>query len=162
MLTTLRTRLQKDEEGFTLIELMVVVLIMAILMAIAIPTFLGSQNKAKDASVKSDLRNGLTTAKSAAADNAGVFDSTAAAAVTTLTAAEPGLSFAAASSTAAIGVFVGTAGADITLVKLSKGGKYYAITSTSGGVTKSCSAATEAAVDSNLECVALAATTSWT
>ena len=36
------------EDGFTLIELMVVVLIIAILIAIAIPTFLGAQNKAKD------------------------------------------------------------------------------------------------------------------
>ena len=40
MLQTLRRRLQGEREGgFTLIELMVVVLIVAILIAIAIPTF---------------------------------------------------------------------------------------------------------------------------
>ena len=40
MLATLRKRFDREDEGFTLIELMVVVLIIAILLAIAIPTFL--------------------------------------------------------------------------------------------------------------------------
>ncbi len=51
------------EEGFTLIELMVVVLIIAILIAIAIPTFLGARARAQDRAAQSDLRNGLTAEK---------------------------------------------------------------------------------------------------
>ena len=42
MFKAIHDRLNNDEKGFTLIELMVVVLIIAILIAIAIPTFLGA------------------------------------------------------------------------------------------------------------------------
>jgi type IV pilus assembly protein PilA len=51
------------EGGFTLIELMVVLLIMGILMAIAIPTFLGVTGSAKDKGAQSDTVNADTTAK---------------------------------------------------------------------------------------------------
>jgi type IV pilus assembly protein PilA len=53
----------QDDKGFTLIELMVVVLIIAILIAIAIPTFLGLRRRAQDRAAQSNLRNGLTAAK---------------------------------------------------------------------------------------------------
>lgn len=67
MLEYLRRR-REDEQGFTLIELMVVVLIIAILIAIAIPTFLGAQDRARDRAAQSDLRNAFTAAKSIATD----------------------------------------------------------------------------------------------
>jgi type IV pilus assembly protein PilA len=62
MFTWINKRL-RDEEGFTLIELMVVVLIIAILIAIAIPTFLGARRRAQDRQAQSNLRNALTAEK---------------------------------------------------------------------------------------------------
>jgi prepilin-type N-terminal cleavage/methylation domain-containing protein len=51
------------EAGFTLIELMVVLLIIAILLAISVPTFLGVTNAAGDRAAQSNLTNALTEAK---------------------------------------------------------------------------------------------------
>ena len=67
---------RREDKGFTLIELMVVVLIIAILLAIAIPTFLGAQNKAKDRSAQSSARNALTNAKVIYADSGVYFHAT--------------------------------------------------------------------------------------
>ena len=89
MLEMLRRR-AKNEEGFTLIELMVVVLIIAILIAIAIPTFLGAQNRARDRGAQSNLRNALTAAKTVATDNSGQFNLVD---IDALTSAEGSLSF---------------------------------------------------------------------
>ena len=47
---------------------MVVVLIIAILIAIAIPQFLGARQRAQDSAAKSDLRNGLTAEKTSYTD----------------------------------------------------------------------------------------------
>ena len=63
------SRKRDSEEGFTLIELMVVVLIIAILIAIAIPQFLGARERAEDRAAQSSLRNALTAAKTAYTDN---------------------------------------------------------------------------------------------
>jgi prepilin-type N-terminal cleavage/methylation domain-containing protein len=55
--------------GFTLIELLIVVVIVGILAAIAIPKFAATKDKAKLASVRSDLRNIMTAEEAYFADN---------------------------------------------------------------------------------------------
>jgi type IV pilus assembly protein PilA len=59
-----------NRKGFTLIELLIVVVIIGILAAIAIPKFATTKDKAKLASVKTDLRNYMTAQEAYFSDNA--------------------------------------------------------------------------------------------
>jgi len=74
------------ENGFTLIEIMVVILIIAILIAIAIPQFIGARTRANDRATQSDLRNGLTAEKTVYVDTQTYYVNS-----TAVKAAEPSL-----------------------------------------------------------------------
>jgi type IV pilus assembly protein PilA len=111
----LRPAQENEEQGFTLIELMVVVLIIAILIAIAIPTFLGARSRAQDRAAQSSLRNALTAAKTAYADISDYSKATN----TDLPAIEPSLQYVDAATASADVTVAGTTYPSFKVISVS-------------------------------------------
>ena len=136
----MRERLN-TEEGFTLIELMVVVLIIAVLVAIAIPSFLGFRNRAQDRSAQADIRNTLLGEKAVWTDS-GAFTETEA----DLKAFEPTLvvnTSAAADPGVFVDMSVATNNNVVCLLQASVSGNHFAVfedSSATGGTFYGASA----------------------
>ena len=123
----------RREAGFTLVELAIVVLIVAVLIAIAMASFPATRHRAQDRDAQADLRNALSAEKAHFADHEAYTQVRA-----ELVAIEPALAFDAAADQAPItgSIAYAASGSTVTLATRSATGTcFYLRDSASGGTT---------------------------
>jgi type IV pilus assembly protein PilA len=122
----------RNEQGFTMTELLVVLLIIGVLAAIAIPSFIGQTTRASDAAAKTQIGTLQTAMKEFAMDNDGSYTG---ATLAKLEAIEPTLN----DKTTAVAKVAGASAASFEVESEAVGSKHvYKLTSSNGGVTRSC------------------------
>jgi type IV pilus assembly protein PilA len=133
----------RDDRGFTLIEMLVVILIIGILAAIAIPAFLNQRSKAYDALAKEMARTGMEAAETYSTDHNSEYKNMS---VEALHEYEPEIQTAAGHNNAYLSVAEekeGGKGYAVTAVAPGPGGDTFTITRKQNGeILRTCKAET--------------------
>jgi type IV pilus assembly protein PilA len=122
------------QDGFSLIEMVVVLAIVAVLTAIAIPAFSGYRTRAQDSDAQADLRTTLLIEGVHHLENSEFTETTS-----VLEAAEPAIRFNVAGDPAgSVRVKTGLSGADreVCMFALSESGRWFAVYHTSDDGTR--------------------------
>lgn len=137
------------DSGFTLVELSVVVLIIAMLITISLPSFLGARRRAQDRATQSNLRQALANAKVVLTDSGDYAGVDAAA----LASEEPELRFVEdIESTGPDVVSVFSTSTDWVAAAQSRSGTCFALVDRTTGTTGTSFAAWEVTTDPLRRC----------
>ena len=139
----MRARLQRirsNEDGFTLIEILVVILIIGVLAAIAIPSFLNQTNKATDASAKELAHAAQIAAETYATDHNGSYVGLVA---STLSQYDATIQTSSSLNNAYVKPVTNvTANSYAVTTSSANGNETFTIARTNGAITRSCTPAT--------------------
>jgi type IV pilus assembly protein PilA len=135
MILKLRQRMAQEESGFTLVELLVVMLILGILAAIAIPAFLNQREKANDADAKADVNTAMQAMETYQTDHNGSYVGADVAGLRTI---EPALNNATLSVTGSGGTGTPTANAYRVTVTADSTSRDFSIDNNAGTLSYPC------------------------
>jgi type IV pilus assembly protein PilA len=126
-----------DQSGFSLIELLVVILVIGILAAIAIPSFLNQKSKAEDSQAKVVARNAETAIETYATNNDGSYSG---ADVSALHSIDPALLTASSNDAYLAGVTSASASGYTVIASDPVSSDQFSVVKAGGTISRLCTA----------------------